>query len=59
LTGGKIARNEALNIDRFSGMTSSNDDANDTIWVSGYHGTSRSRADKIITEGFQPFIYQG
>lgn len=35
-------------------MTSINDDANDTIWVYGYHGTSRSRADKIIAEGFQP-----
>jgi hypothetical protein len=35
-------------------MTSSNDDSNDTIWVYGYHGTSRSRADKIIAEGFQP-----
>ncbi|WP_310419241.1 hypothetical protein [Chamaesiphon sp. OTE_8_metabat_110] len=53
-SGGKIARTKALNIDRFSGMTSSNDDSNDTIWVNGYHGTSRSRADKIIAEGFQP-----
>jgi hypothetical protein len=52
--GGKIGRIEALNIDRFSGMTSSNDDSDDTIWVDGYHGTSRSRADKIIAEGFQP-----
>ena len=33
-------------------MTTSNDDS--TIWVYGYHGTSRSRAERIITEGFQP-----
>ena len=35
-------------------MTSSNDDSIDTIWVYGYHGTSRSRAEIIIAEGFQP-----
>jgi hypothetical protein len=34
-------------------MTTSNDDSN-TIWVNGYHGTSRSRAERIIAEGFQP-----
>jgi hypothetical protein len=34
-------------------MTTSDDDSN-TIWVNGYHGTSRSRAEKIIAEGFQP-----
>jgi hypothetical protein len=52
--GDKIAKTEELNIDQFSGMTSSNGDSNDTIWVSGYHGTSCSRADKIVAEGFQP-----
>jgi hypothetical protein len=35
-------------------MASNNNDSDDTIWVYGYHGTSRSRADKIIAEGFQP-----
>ncbi len=35
-------------------MTSSNDDSIDPIWVYGYHGTSRSRAEIIIAEGFQP-----
>jgi hypothetical protein len=32
-------------------MTSSKD--NSTIWVYGYHGTSRSHAERIIAEGFQ------
>jgi hypothetical protein len=35
-------------------MTSSNDDLTNTIWVYGYHGTSRSRAEQIISQGFQP-----
>lgn len=35
-------------------MTSSNDDSIDTIWVYGYHGTSLSRAERIMAEGFQP-----
>jgi hypothetical protein len=34
-------------------MTSSKDKSND-ICVYGYHGTSRSRAEKIIAEGFHP-----
>ena len=36
------------------GMTSSNDDSIDTILVYGYHGTSRSRAERVIADGFQP-----
>jgi hypothetical protein len=35
-------------------MTSTNDNQTNTLWVYGYHGTSRSRAEQIMTEGFQP-----
>ena len=35
-------------------MTDNSDDSTNTIWVYGYHGTSRSRAERIIAEGFQP-----
>ena len=35
-------------------MTDSSDNSTNRIWVHGYHGTSRSRAERIIAEGFQP-----
>jgi hypothetical protein len=35
-------------------MTSSNNEQDDIIWVNGYHGTSRSRAENILVTGFRP-----
>lgn len=35
-------------------MTSSNNEQDDTIWVNGYHGTSRRRAENILAAGFRP-----
>jgi hypothetical protein len=35
-------------------MSSSSKDLDDIIWLNGYHGTSRSRAETILTEGFRP-----
>jgi hypothetical protein len=37
-------------------MTSNSNDleTDSNIWVYGYHGTSRSRAERILAEGFKP-----
>jgi hypothetical protein len=35
-------------------MTNSNNEQDDTIWVNGYHGTSRRRAENILAAGFRP-----
>jgi hypothetical protein len=35
-------------------MTSIKQDLINTIWVDGYHGTSHSRAQRILAEGFRP-----